>query len=144
MKDLLSGVFYHSAVALMPMWQCLKKENASAPSCIVIGRVYLCLIRLVCRILLRRLSDRSALPSACLIRLVCCILLRRSSDRGAHPSACLINQISLRCILLCHSSDWCVRRFLYYCWCLVSFFNFTSVGIAFAAAIRAAALGITG
>ena len=72
------------------MWQCLKKENASAPSCIVIERVYLCLIRLVCLILLRRLSDRSALPSACLIRLVCCILLCRSSYRSAHPSACLI------------------------------------------------------
>lgn len=62
---------------------------------------------------------------------------------------CMSHHISLSCILLCRSSDWCVRhsdwRVRHFCiiadaLCLSSISQ--DVGIAFAAAIRAAALGI--
>ncbi len=68
-----------------------------------------CPVRSVCRISLRRSSDRHAHPSAYSIRLVVChIPLCQSSDRHARPSACPIRsdcRISLR-----RSSDWHLRH----------------------------------
>ena len=55
---------------------------------------------------------------------------------------CMSHHFSLSCILLCRSSDWRVRHFCIIADALCLSSISQDVGIAFAAAIRAAALGI--